>query len=43
MSRTKRLVVLAVIATALSLGAAVPASANMHITGTTAYDTLRAG
>lgn len=42
MSRTKRLFALAVIATALSFGAAVPASANMHITGTTAYDGLRA-
>ncbi|MFF2779847.1 hypothetical protein ACFVU3_33715 [Streptomyces sp. NPDC058052] len=43
MSRTKRLFALAVVAAALSFGTAAPASANMHITGTTAYGDLRAG
>ncbi|MET9346711.1 hypothetical protein [Streptomyces termitum] len=34
MSRPQRLLVLAVVAAALSLGLASPASADMHITGT---------
>ncbi|MFI8371748.1 hypothetical protein [Streptomyces sp. NPDC085466] len=42
MRSAKRLFALAVVTAALALGAAAPASADMHITGTTAYNDLRA-